>query len=340
MIGASTAEAVKDANFAINQLVPSRASKPEGYDQRFQHFAAGVVFAAVAINSCPSCIERPLPMVVGFSGRRSGDDGEQAMVRSSRDACTDRGRSVHRRAPDRDRADGGDLWRGWSPLAGLTIEALSLGLASTPALVRDGASGVKAIAIIGGLGLMILLGATAGYASVGASPPVLAAILGFGGPALRVYLVWKAHTARSIPNISQDEEGMQQAVQAVLLSRRHSEPCRAGDARLDPRRRRTRLRAVARLRRGLRQSRSDRRLRRRRRRGGDRAARGELALEQVPEPGARRRGAADPASERLQDRRPDGAGAHRPTKSWTACSTATATSRTSSKATSPQRCTS
>ena len=36
--------------------------------------------------------------------------------------------------------------------------------------------------------------------------------------------------------------------------------------------------------------RSDRRLRRRRRRGGDGAARRELALEQVPQPGARRRG--------------------------------------------------
>ena len=40
------------------------------------------------------------------------------------------------------------------------------------------------------------------------------------------------------------------------------------------------------------------------------AARHELALEQVPQSGARRRRAADPASERLQDRRPDGAGAH------------------------------
>ena len=46
-------------------------------------------------------------------------------------------------------------------------------------------------------------------------------------------------------------------------------------------------------------------LRRRRRRGRDRAAGHELALEQVPRPGARRRGAADPAPQRLQDRQPD-----------------------------------
>ena len=43
----------------------------------------------------------------------------------------------------------------------------------------------------------------------------------------------------------------------------------------------------------------------RRRRGRDRPAGGELALEQVPEPGARRRGAADPAPQRLQDRQSD-----------------------------------
>ena len=56
-------------------------------------------------------------------------------------------------------------------------------------------------------------------------------------------------------------------------------------------------------RRGVRQSRSDRRLRHRRRRSGDRPARDQLALEQVSEPRARWRGAADPASQRLQDRR-------------------------------------
>ena len=46
-------------------------------------------------------------------------------------------------------------------------------------------------------------------------------------------------------------------------------------------------------------------MRRRRRRGRDRPAGGELALEQVPRPGPRRRRAADPAPQRLQDRQPD-----------------------------------
>ena len=71
----------------------------------------------------------------------------------------------------------------------------------------------------------------------------------------------------------------------------------------------------------------DRRLRRRRRRGRDRAAGRRLAFEQVPQPGARRRGAADPASERLQDRQPDGAGAHSARRTARRCSSATATSR-------------
>ena len=68
-------------------------------------------------------------------------------------------------------------------------------------------------------------------------------------------------------------------------------------------------------------------LRGRRRRGRDRPAGRELALEQVPEPGARRRRAAGAAPERLQDRQPDGARAHPATTSCARCSRATATSR-------------
>ena len=129
------------------------------------------------------------------------------------------------------------------------------------------------------------------------------------------------------------------AVPAVLVSRRHSEPRRAGDARLDPRGRRARLLAGPRVRRGVRQSGPDRGLRGRRRRGRDRAAGHGVALEQVPQSGHRRRGAADPAPERLQDRQPDRAGADQPARSSRACSSATGTARTSSKATSRRRCT-
>ena len=65
-----------------------------------------------------------------------------------------------------------------------------------------------------------------------------------------------------------------------------------------------------------------------------------LALQQVSGPRDRRRGAAHPAPERLQDRQPDRAGPHPRRRNWKACSSATATSPTSSKATTRRRCTS
>ena len=74
---------------------------------------------------------------------------------------------------------------------------------------------------------------------------------------------------------------------------------------------------VARLRRRVRQPRPARLLRRRRRRGRDRAAGDQLALEQVPRPGARRRRPADPPPQRLQDRQPDRPRPHPATTSST-----------------------
>ena len=106
--------------------------------------------------------------------------------------------------------------------------------------------------------------------------------------------------------------GDAEVLQAVLLPRRHRQPRHARDARIDPRGRRARLQPLARLRHGLRQPRPHRRLRRGRRRGRDRAARDGLALEQVPQPRARRRRAADPQPQRLQDREPQHPLPHQP----------------------------
>ena len=105
--------------------------------------------------------------------------------------------------------------------------------------------------------------------------------------------------------------GDEAAVQAVLVPRRDPEPRRTGGARVDPRGRRARICRLARLRRGVRQPRPVRHVHRRRRRGRDGPAGGLVALEQVPGPGARRCRAADPAPERIQDRQPDPARAHR-----------------------------
>ena len=56
-------------------------------------------------------------------------------------------------------------------------------------------------------------------------------------------------------------------------------------------------------------------------------------------PATRRRGAADPAPQRLQDRQPDRAGPHPPRGARAALRAATATRRTSSRATTRRRCT-
>ena len=146
------------------------------------------------------------------------------------------------------------------------------------------------------------------------------------------------------PHVVARRGGPARALPPVLVPGRHPEPRGARDAGLDPRGRRARLLARARVRGGVRQPGPRRRLRRRRRRGGDRPARHELALEQVPQPAHRRRRAADPAPERLQDRQPDRARPHPRGASSSRCSRATATSRSSSPAGStasrPQPCTS
>ena len=122
-----------------------------------------------------------------------------------------------------------------------------------------------------------------------------------------------------------------EVLQAVLLPGPHRQPRHARNARLDPRRRRAWLQSLACLRHGVRQPRSDRRLRRGRRRGRDRAARHRVAFEQVPQSRPRWCGAADPESQRLQDRQSHGPVRASATRSSKRCSSATATRRISWK---------
>ena len=72
----------------------------------------------------------------------------------------------------------------------------------------------------------------------------------------REYVPRRHLHARSIPSVTRDEAGLEDAVPAVLVPRRHSEPRRTGDARQHPRRRRARVLAEPRLRRRVRQSRT------------------------------------------------------------------------------------
>ena len=128
---------------------------------------------------------------------------------------------------------------------------------------------------------------------------------GHGGPAAVANAYLEGTWSERYSAVGLGRRRPAHAVPRVLVPGRRRQPRDAGGAGLDPRRRRAGLLARPRLRRGVRQPGSGRVLRRRRRRGGDRSAGRELALEQVPEPGARRRGAADPAPERLQDRQSD-----------------------------------
>lgn len=173
----------------------------------FQHFAAGVVFSAVAIELLPELldVDRPSAMVVGFvlgvvamlaSKRWSGAAG--ALVPTAVDLFID-GLLI---------AIGlaAGVFGGLVLLIGLSLETLALGLSITPALVRQGATRARAIATMGGLGLMILVGAAVGYVTTGASPPVLAGIFGFGVAAL-LYLVTEellaeAHETEDTPLIT------------------------------------------------------------------------------------------------------------------------------------------
>ena len=151
---------------------------------------------------------------------------------------------------------------------------------------------------------------------------------GHGGPALVANAYLEGTYSEVYPHIGRDEDGLRRLFRQFSFPGRHPQPRRARDARLDPRGRRARLlRSLHAY--GAAFDNPDLLvvLRGRRRRGRDRPAGGELALEQVPEPVTRRRGAADPAPQRLQDRQPDRAGPDPATTSSTRCSRATATRR-------------
>jgi xylulose-5-phosphate/fructose-6-phosphate phosphoketolase len=62
---------------------------------------------------------------------------------------------------------------------------------------------------------------------------------GHGGPALVANTYLEGTYSELYPNIAQDEEGMRRLFKQFSFPGRHSQPCRAGDARLDPRGRRT-----------------------------------------------------------------------------------------------------
>ena len=148
---------------------------------------------------------------------------------------------------------------------------------------------------------------------------------GHGGPALVANAYLEGTYSEVYPNISADEAGMKRLFTQFSFPGgipSHVAPETPGSIHEGGE---LGYAAVARLWRGVRQPRSDRRLRRRRRRGGDRAAGDELALQQVPEPGDRRRRCCRSCTSTATRSPTPPCWRGSATRSWTSCSAATAT---------------
>src|ERR1700733_12728308 len=134
---------------------------------------------------------------------------------------------------------------------------------------------------------------------------------GHGGPALVGHTYLEGTYSEIYPDVSQDEAGLNKLFKQFSFPGGTSSHVAPPTPGIDPRGRRARALAQPRVRGRVRQSRPDRRLRHRRRRGGDRPPGHLLAVHPVPQPGQRRRGAAHPAPQRLQDQQPHRAGPDR-----------------------------
>jgi len=155
----------------------------------FQHFAAGVVFAAVAVELLPQLdsLASPVSMTIGFCL------GVAAMFATK--AVFENAGIVVPVAIDL-LIDGVLIAVGFAAgvkggivlLVGLSLETASLGLSSAPTLVRSGMSRSRVIILMAAGGVVVFLGAALGYALVQLSGSFLAGVLGFGVASL-LYLV-------------------------------------------------------------------------------------------------------------------------------------------------------
>jgi zinc transporter, ZIP family len=155
----------------------------------FPHFAAGVVFAAVAVELLPQLetLGSPISMVIGFCLGVAAMFAAKALLANfgiivpvTIDLLIDGVLIAVGFAAG--------VKSGLVLLAALTLETVSLGLSSAPALVRSGMSGSRVISLMGAASVVVLVGAAVGYVVVGLSVSFLAGILGFGVASL-LYLV-------------------------------------------------------------------------------------------------------------------------------------------------------
>lgn len=166
-----------------------------------QHFAAGVVFAAVAVELLPDVVHRDAPVAaaVGFAlgvtlmlglrslARRFEGDGEggggslATVMIVGVDILID-GLLIGV-------AFAAGAREGVLIAVALAIELLSLGLATAAGLKRSGATRGRTLATVGGLALLPLVGSTLGVlVHGGLGDPWMEAIVAFAAAAL-LYLV-------------------------------------------------------------------------------------------------------------------------------------------------------
>jgi ZIP family zinc transporter len=169
-----------------------------------QHFAAGVVFAAVAGEILPEIRHQraPLPVIIGFSVGVIAMLGMRYLTQrlGGEGVAADTGRSVTSLLI----AVGVDLLldgllvgigfaagaeNGILLAIALTLEVLFLGLATATALLKSGASRGRVIGTMAGLAGVVALGAIIGVTLLaGLSGAALEVALSFGAAAL-LYLV-------------------------------------------------------------------------------------------------------------------------------------------------------
>lgn len=185
-----------------------------------QHFAAGVVFAALATELLPEVMHRRLPFVTigGFALGVAVMLGMKALTERSPEKAVAKGRLPTSLlwALGLDIALDGILIgigvatgekQGMLLTIALTLEVLFLGVSGASALSGAGVSRVKTVLVTMGLGGLLLAGAGAGAVLLnGISGAALDAVLSFGMAAL-LYLVTEellveAHEAPETPLLS------------------------------------------------------------------------------------------------------------------------------------------
>lgn len=167
-----------------------------------QHFAAGVVFAAVATELLPDILEEhePLALLIGFAlgvglmlamksfvakkGQKKVSEVEQPtalLLTIAVDFLID-GLLIGI-------AFSAGAREGFLITLALTIEAFFLSLTATGAFRRTGVSALSVLLLAGGFAILLAAGAVAGIVILGNLPAaVLAGLLAFGAAAL-LYLV-------------------------------------------------------------------------------------------------------------------------------------------------------